>query len=79
MAARQNNLSRESSDGPYSSTAPTHEWTSSFGEPPVFDVSHVTQPVVPEDVGEVPGFADDLLGSRAHEVSPVFAPDMSSA
>ena len=32
----------------------------------LLDVGHVTQAVVPEDVGEVPGFADDLLGVGAH-------------
>ena len=32
----------------------------------LLDVSHVAQAVVPEDVGEVPGFADDLLGVGAH-------------
>ena len=31
-------------------------------------VGHVAQAVVPEDVGEVPGFADDLLGVGAHDV-----------
>ena len=32
----------------------------------LLDVSHVAQAVVPEDVGEVPGFADNLLGVGAH-------------
>ncbi len=33
------------------------------------NVSHVAQPVVPEDVGEVPGFADNLLGVGTHRRS----------
>ena len=32
----------------------------------LLDVGHVTQAVVPEDVGEVPCFADDLLSGGAH-------------
>jgi len=32
----------------------------------LFDVSHVAQAVVPEDVGEVPCLADNLLGVGAH-------------
>jgi hypothetical protein len=30
------------------------------------------QPIIPEDGGEVPGFADDLLGGGARQVLPVF-------
>jgi hypothetical protein len=29
-------------------------------------VGHVRQPVVPQDVGEVPGFVDDVLGCGSH-------------
>ena len=31
-----------------------------------FNVSHLAQAVVPEDVGEVPSFADNLLSGSAH-------------
>ena len=31
-------------------------------------VGHVREAVVPQDVGEVPGFVDDVLGVGAHVV-----------
>ena len=48
----------------------------------LLDVSHVDHAVVPEDVGEVPGFADDLLGVRARLRSlckgVIFSPKLPS-
>ena len=41
-------------------------------------VGHVRQPVVPEDVGEVPRLVDDLLGRVAAHFSPPIRPGPSS-
>ncbi len=35
----------------------------------LLDIAHVAQPVVAEDMGEVPGVADALLGVGAHDAS----------